>query len=114
MIRFDHLQQVNRLKKQFKKTKSITKKQREAIRRSDKASSPGVPPNTCPYIDVTITMIGDLVEAYERLYEKGEHSPVVDDIQRRAVDTLEYIRKCNETLRDNSLYWYNNYKKFIK
>ena len=114
MISLDQIQQVNRLKSKKKKIQHTTKKQRELIRRSDKASSPGVPPNTCPYIDMTITMVGDLLDSYDRLHEKGDHNPVVDDIHKRAVDMLEYIRKNNETLRDNSLYWYNKYKKFIK
>jgi septation ring formation regulator EzrA len=108
MISIKH---VNRLK--TKNAKKYTKKEREVKRLNDKRSSPGVPPNTCPYIDMVITMIGDLQDSYERLYEKGEHSPVVEDIHRSAVDMMEYIRKNNETLRDNSLYWYNRYKKIL-
>lgn len=113
MISLQHSNQINRLKKNLNKNKKISKKQREAIRVSDKSSSPGVPPNTCPYIDMVITMLGDLQDAYDRLHEKSEHCPVVDDIHRRAVDMMEYIRKNNETLRDNSLYWYTKYKKML-
>ena len=90
--------------------KRASKKVKEAERMKRKAASPGVPPNSCPYIDLTITMVQDLCESYERLRTKGEHNPLVDNIQQHAVDTLEYIRKCNETLRDNSAYWYNQYK----
>ena len=75
-----------------------------------KASAPGVPTNTCPYIDVSITMINDMSDAYERLRTKGEYNPVVDKLQTNAVEMLEYVRTVNETLRDNSLYWYERYK----
>lgn len=97
---------TNRLKKQSKSKRKI----KEQVRLSAKSNSPGVPANTCPYIDLVITMVGDLAEAYERLRTKGEHNPMVDQVQQHAVDTLEYIRKANETLRDNSAYWYNKYK----
>ena len=70
-----------------------------------------MPPNTCPYIDVLQTMIRDISEAYQKLYEKGEHSPVTDELETQANDMLEYIRKNNETLRDNSLYWYERFKE---
>tara|TARA_B110000858_G_C17509142_1_gene339564 strand:- start:44 stop:379 length:336 start_codon:yes stop_codon:yes gene_type:complete len=76
-----------------------------------KAGAPGVPPNTCPYIDLSITMINDITDAYERLRTKGETNPVVDKIQTNAVEILEYVRSVNETLRDNSLFWYEQYKE---
>ena len=94
----------------------ITKQQRknrqdkERIRLDAKRHSPGVPPNTCPFIDMTKTIIDNLAEAYERLYEKGEHQPKFDDMKTLADDMLEYIRRANECLRDNSAYWYNKYK----
>lgn len=102
---------VNRVKSN--KSKKATKKERERKRLNDKRSSPGVPPNTCPYIDVTKTMIDDMADAYERLYERGEHQPKFDEIKKMADDTLEYIRRANECLRDNSLYWYNKYKQLL-
>ena len=111
MINSESLTTLKRRKK--RNSAKLTKKQREQERMRDKSNSPGVPPNTCPYIDVTITMINDLSEAYERLRTKGEHNPVVDEIQQHAVDTLEYVRKANETLRDNSAYWYNKYKSLL-
>ena len=101
---------INRTKRSAKK---LNKKQRENVRLSDKRSSPGVPPNTCPYVDVVKTMIDDMSDAYERLYENGEHQPKFDDIKKMADDTLEYIRRANECLRDNSLYWYNKYKQLL-
>ena len=92
---------------------NITQRRTKKVKKIQtlKAGAPGVPPNTCPYIDVTITMVNDIGEAFERLRTKGEANPVVDKIQQQAVDTLEYIRSVNETLRDNSLFWYEQYKE---
>lgn len=106
MISVKHVNRVKSVKKK-------NKKDREQTRLSDKRSSPGVPPNTCPYVDITKTIISDMAEAYERLYEKGEHQPKFDDMKQMADDTLEYIRRANECLRDNSAYWYNKYKQLL-
>ncbi len=105
-----NVKSVNRVKRSNKK---LSKREREHVRLEDKRSSPGVPPNTCPYIDITKTMIDDMAEAYERLYENGEAQPKFDEIKKMADDTLEYIRRANECLRDNSLYWYNKYKQLL-
>ena len=75
----------NRVTKQQRKNRQD--KEKERIR--DKANSPGVPPNSCPYIDMTKTIIDDLAAAYERLYEKGEHQPKFDDMKQVADDMLE-------------------------
>lgn len=96
----------NRITKQQRKSRQ----DKERIRLDAKRHSPGVPPNSCPYIDMTKTIIDDLAAAYERLYEKGEHQPKFDDMKQLADDMLEYIRRANECLRDNSAYWYNKYK----
>ena len=96
----------SRLTKQQRKNKQ----DRERERLDAKRHSPGVPPNSCPYIDMTKTIMDDMAAAYERLYEKGEHQPKFDDMKQLADDLLEYIRRANETLRDNSAYWYNKYK----
>jgi len=94
-----------------KKSKPIVSKKRKRITKK-KSSSPGVPPNTCPYIDMVITMVKDISDAYDKLYTKGEHNPMVDKIEEQACDMLDtYIRTSNETLRDNSAYWYNEYKR---
>jgi len=98
---------TNRIKKRLKKA------DKQKIRTRDKANSPGVPPNTCPYIDLVITMINDMHDAYERLRTSGEHQPKMDDIKTLAEDQLEYIRRANECLRDNSAYWYNKYKSLL-
>lgn len=105
---------TNKTKTKKHKRKRMKKKQRERVRLQAKASSPGVPPNTCPYIDMVQTMIADLQGAYERLRERGDHNPVVDNISTQASDLLEYIRTNNETLRDNSAYWYEKYKQQLK
>ena len=61
-----------------------------------------------------ITMVSDLQSAYERLREKGEYQPMVDRIATQTKDMLEYVRQSNETLRDNSGYWYTEYKRVLK
>ena len=97
----------NRIKKTLKKADKLQ------IRTQDKRNSPGVPPNTCPYIDMVKTAMDDMADAYERLYERGEHQPKFDDIKQLADDTIEYVRRANECLRDNSAYWYNKYKQLL-
>ena len=97
------------------KVKKIKKTKREAIRLTAKSDSPGVPPNTCPYIDLVITMIKDISEAYDKMRTKGDHNPMVDKLEQQAIDMLDtYIRSSNETLRDNSAYWYEKYKELLK
>ena len=59
------------------------------------------------------TVMDDMAAAYERLYEKGEHQPKFDDMKQLADDTIEYVRRANECLRDNSAYWYNKYKELL-
>lgn len=95
-------------------TKHKKQTPRERLRMQDKANSPGVPPNSCPYIDLVITMTQDLQESYEKYRETGHHNPMVDDIAEEAKNLLEYIRRANETLRDNSAYWYGKYKDQLK
>ena len=97
----------NRIKKKLKKA------DRDQTRMHDKRNSPGVPPNSCPYIDMVLTCLNDMSDAYTRLYERGEHQPKFDDIKQIADDTLEYVRRSNECLRDNSSYWYNKYKQLL-
>lgn len=96
------------------KKKRNTNKRREQIRAEAKSRSPGVPPNTCPYIDMVQTMIADLVMSYDDMRNNNHHNPLVENIGDRARDTLEYIRTANETLRDNSAYWYQLYKNSLR
>lgn len=98
-------------KTRITKQQRKTRQDKERVRLDAKRHSPGVPPNTCPFIDMTKTIIDNLAEAYERLYEKGEHQPKFDEQKQMADDMLEYIRRANECLRDNSAYWYNKYKQ---
>ena len=98
-------------KQRFKTSNKSSKRLKEQTRLEDKRNSPGVPPNTCPYIDMVKTCMDDMSAAYERLYERGEHQPKFDDIKQLADDTIEYVRRANECLRDNSSYWYNKYKE---
>ena len=100
-----------KLSKKGKKRQRNNKVKQEQKRLENKANSPGVPPNTCPYIDMVISMVSDLQSAYERLREKGEYQPMVDRIAEQTKDMLEYIRQSNETLRDNSAFWYEKYKE---
>ena len=102
---------VKKAKKKLSKREKNNKRKLERKRLENKANSPGVPPNTCPYIDMVITMVGDLQSAYERLREKGEYQPMLDRTVQQANDTLEFIRQSNETLRDNSAFWYEKYKE---
>lgn len=100
--------------KQKTRTRSAeTRRKREKQRLETKARSPGVPPNSCPYIDVVQTMIQDLVNSYDDLKTNQHHNPLTEEIGERAKDTLEYIRRANETLRDNSAYWYQQYKNLL-
>lgn len=68
-----------------------------------KKRAPKVPPNTCPYINFVI----------EVLEEQMKYSDDKCDELRKStlIETLEYIRRANETLRASSKYWYEEYKK---
>jgi len=67
-----------------------------------KDKAPKVPPNTCPYINFVQEIIQD----------HFKHDDSVDELRKTTLlETLEYIRKANETLRDSSKYWYDQYKK---
>ena len=101
---------ANKTRMKQTKTARKSRQDKERVRLEAKRHSPGVPPNSCPYIDMTKTIMDDMAAAYERLYEKGEHQPKFDDMKQLADDMLEYIRRANECLRDNSAYWYNKYK----
>ena len=78
-----------------------------------KKKSPGVPANTCPYIDVVLRIIQEIEDSYDNLATSGEIEPLVEDRCQLAKDTLEYIRSSNDTLRDNSYYWYIKCKTLL-
>lgn len=75
-----------------------------------KKKSPGVPANTCPYVDEVIRMIGELEESYNILADTGVKEPLFEKRCQIAIDTLEYIRESNELLRNNSYFWYSKCK----
>ena len=87
---------------------------RELTRLDKKRNSPGVPPNTCPYIDVVQTIIEQLHHSYDDLRDNNHHNPMTEDMAVEAKQILEVIRRMNETLRDNSVYRYKEYKKLQK
>ena len=76
-----------------------------------KKLSPGVPANTCPYVDEVIRMLGEFEDAYDNVQTSGEVEPLIEARIQLAKDTLEYVRTANETLRNNSHYWYNKFKR---
>ena len=96
--------------KKSRATSAQTRRKREKQRLEAKSHSPGVPPNSCPYIDMVQTMVLDLVNSYDDMKNNSHHNPLTEEIGERAKDMLEYIRRANETLRDNSAYWYQQYK----
>lgn len=68
-----------------------------------KVGAPDIPPNTCPYIDFVLNYIEN-----EEFVGKSKA-----DNQRKTliIDTLEYIREANDSLRKSSKFWYDEYKK---
>lgn len=76
-----------------------------------KLDSPGVPPNSCPYVDLVMRCVQDIAEAYDNLDQKGVRTPMVNSTEQLASDLLEHLRAMNECLRDNSHYWYDQYKE---
>ena len=83
---------------------------RELTRLDKKRNSPGVPPITCPYINLVQEMIDQLQNSYDELRDNNHHNPMTEDIAAEAKSILEVVRRMNETLRDNSAYWYKEYK----
>ena len=73
-----------------------------------KARAPGVPGDTCPYIDFVISVLGQLSDQDSLAPER-----IRDQQNNLAVEALEYIREANTTLRNSSHYWYEQYKKVV-
>lgn len=67
-----------------------------------KAGAPDIPPNTCPYIDFVLNFIEN---------EKFGTSKIDEQRKTLIIDTLEYIREANDSLRRSSKFWYDEYKK---
>ena len=71
-----------------------------------KKNAPGVPPETCPYIDFVLERVKNT--SYD-----GQSDRVNDAQYEVLQSTLEFIRESNDTLRRNSYYWYTEYKKLL-
>jgi hypothetical protein len=72
---------------------------------SAKERAPGIPPNTCPYIDSIIEILDDF-----ELTQYGVDSRRKEII----VTTLEYVRESNCTLRESSKFWHDEFVKVVK
>ena len=68
-----------------------------------KAGAPDIPPNTCPYIDFVLNYIENEEFSGDSKCDKQRKQLIID--------TLEYIREANDTLRKSSKFWYDEYKK---
>ena len=65
-----------------------------------KLLAPDLPPDTCPYIELVLNFV--------------ENETVCDDQRKKLIiDTLEYIRSANDSLRKSSKFWYEEFKKII-
>jgi|GEM_PF-1433021 len=73
---------------------------------SIKKESPGIPPDTCPYLDRMIEVVEDLSALV-----KDNKTEVANELTVLIKNELEYIRKANETLRESSKYWYDRHKE---
>ena len=79
----------------------VSEKTKRIIR--TKAGAPDIPPITCPYIDFVLNYIEN--EEFSR------DSKCDKQRKQLIIDTLEYIREANDTLRKSSKFWYDEYKK---
>ena len=70
-----------------------------------KKDSPGIPPETCAYLDHIIEIINDL----SRLVV-DEKKSVADDLNDLIKNEIGYIRSANDMLRNSSKYWYDKHK----
>jgi hypothetical protein len=64
-----------------------------------KKAAPKVPADTCPYIDFAQEILKEVADEID--------SSLVEQKIELAISIMEYIRECNEALRDGSKYWYN-------
>ena len=70
-----------------------------------KKDSPGVPPETCAYLDRIMEIVDDLSSLVV-----DEKKSVADELGSLIKNEIEYIRSANDTLRNSSKYWYDNHK----
>ena len=70
-----------------------------------KKESPGIPPDTCPYLD----HINEVVKDLSTLVTENK-SDIADHLCELIRGELDYVRAANETLRTSSKYWYDQHK----
>ena len=59
--------------------------------------APEIPADTCPYINFVQQILDEITDQNESQLMEGKI-----DLAR---NTLDYIRQCNEALRESSLFW---------
>lgn len=59
--------------------------------------APEIPADTCPYINFVQQILDEITDQNESQLTEGKIG--------LARDTLDYIRQCNESLRESSLFW---------
>ena len=78
----------NNCTKKPKKVKDYTKAKRV---QKAKEGAPGVPHNSCPYIDLAICNVQDLGEAYDKLRTKGTHTALIPETEERTSTTSRRV-----------------------
>ena len=79
---------------------------RDEIFNTIKKDSPGIPPDTCPYLDRLIEVVEDL-----SVLAHANKTEVANELTTLVKNEIEYIRKANEILRESSKYWYDYHKE---
>ena len=70
-----------------------------------KKNSPGVPPETCAYLDRIIEVVNDLSSLV-----RDEKKSVAEELNSLLQNEIDYIRAAYDTLRNSSKYWYDKHK----
>lgn len=71
-----------------------------------KKDSPEIPSNTCPYLDFLQSIIDEVKDESESQFAKEKLN--------LACSIIEYVRSSNDSLRQNSYYWYTKFKNIRK
>jgi hypothetical protein len=64
---------------------------------------PVIPEDTCPYIDMVLSLIDNITEQDDISWRRHQ--------KNLAYELLEHIRMSNQKLRDGGRYWYTRGKK---
>ena len=70
-----------------------------------KDKSPGIPPDTCPYLDHILEVVEDLSTLVQ-----NNKTEIAVQLHELIKHEIEYIRSVNDTLRTSSKYWYDHHK----